>query len=57
MVEEYRNPTYATAVGLVLEGADREAFRPSDRGDSRSRERSQSSFVSKLTEWLKKEFF
>ncbi len=57
LVEEYRNPTYATAVGLVLEGADREVFHPSERGDSRNHERTQGSFVSKLAEWLKKEFF
>ncbi|MFQ3547645.1 MAG: cell division protein FtsA [Termitinemataceae bacterium] len=58
LVEEYRNPTYATAVGLVLEGADRELSIPQNRStENRSRERPQSSLFSKMVDWLKKEFF
>ncbi len=58
LVEEYRSPAFSTAVGLVLEGADREAKAAPDRGsDSRQREKGQSPLFGKLAEWLKKEFF
>lgn len=58
LVEEYRSPVYSTAVGLVLEGADRDAPKNPDRsGDARSREKGQKPLFGKLTEWLKKEFF
>ena len=60
LVEEYRSPSFATAVGLVLEGTDRQ----NDRGGSEPRPRekgtkaqSQSPLFGKLAEWLKKEFF
>lgn len=58
LVEEYRSPVYATAVGLVLEGAEREAPRLAERGgEGRTREKGQSPLFGKLAEWLKKEFF
>jgi len=60
LVEEYRSPSYSTAVGLVLQGADRQA----ERGGSEPRPREkgkvqggQSPLFGKLTDWLKKEFF
>jgi len=56
LVEEYRSPAYATAVGLVLEGADRQP----ERGgvEPRVRDKSvQSPLFGKLADWLKKEFF
>ncbi|MDR2069644.1 MAG: cell division protein FtsA [Spirochaetaceae bacterium] len=58
LVDEYRSPVYATAVGLVLEGALREEKQGGERGmDIRSHEKGQAPLISKLVEWLKKEFF
>jgi cell division protein FtsA len=58
LVEEYRSPVYATAVGLVLEGARREEKRSVDRGgESRPHEKGQPSLFRKLADWLRKEFF
>ncbi len=58
LVEEYRSPVYATAVGLILEGADREGPRNQDRGqEGRPREKNQTALFVKLADWLKKEFF
>ncbi|MDR2759914.1 MAG: cell division protein FtsA [Spirochaetaceae bacterium] len=58
LVDEYRSPVYATAVGLVLEGAQREKKQGNERGiDIRSHDKRQAPFISKLAEWLKKEFF
>jgi cell division protein FtsA len=57
LVDEYRSPVYATAVGLALEGDEREGNAGSDRGmENRSREKGQTPLFSKLAEWLK-EFF
>jgi cell division protein FtsA len=56
LVEEYRNPVYAAAVGLVLEGASREG-KTGDGTEIRSREKGQTPLFSKLAEWLRKEFF
>jgi cell division protein FtsA len=52
LVQEYRSPVYATAVGLVLEGNDRE-LKPGDEriGDGR-REKSREPLISKLIDWL-----
>jgi cell division protein FtsA len=61
LVEEYRSPVFATAVGLALEGAGREnAGSVELRGSGESagrREKGGSPLFGKLTEWLKKEFF
>ncbi|GHV51054.1 cell division protein FtsA [Spirochaetia bacterium] len=58
LVEEYRSPVYAAAVGLVLEGNDREGKAGSDRsGGTPPRESGQDGFHIKLLDWLKKEFF
>ena len=57
LVDEYRNPAYATAVGLVLEAYEREKKNlviPS--GDDRIRENGDS-LIGKLLDWFKKEFF
>jgi cell division protein FtsA len=57
LVEEYRSPVYAAAVGLVLEGGDREAKTgPGPAGEVRVREKGQGIF-DKLSDWLFKEFF
>jgi len=61
LVEEYRSPMYATAVGLVLEGADRQgdhgSSEPRVREKSKGQGQGQSPLFGKLAEWLKKEFF
>jgi cell division protein FtsA len=58
LVEEYRNPTYATAVGLVLEGDDRERRNGVERGgEVRSREKRQPVLFGKIVDWFKTEFF
>ena len=56
LVEDYRSPAFATAVGLALEGYDREqkdgsapGFDPREKGGPRVWE--------KLREWFEKEFF
>ena len=58
LVEEYRSPIYATAVGLVLEGDDREREAEDNRGvlDSRSREQERPEFIGKIINWFR-EFF
>jgi cell division protein FtsA len=56
--EEYRSPVYATAVGLVLEGNDREGKIGSERSSGvPPRDKGQTAIFAKLTEWLRKEFF
>jgi cell division protein FtsA len=56
LVDEYRNPAYAAAVGLVLEGASREG-KIEGGTEPRPREKGQTPLFGKLTEWLRKEFF
>ncbi|GHV85707.1 cell division protein FtsA [Spirochaetia bacterium] len=56
LVEEYRNPAYATAVGLVLEGNEREMAKGLERGTRRA-EKGNTPLFGRLAEWLKKEFF
>ncbi|MDR1143228.1 MAG: cell division protein FtsA [Spirochaetaceae bacterium] len=55
LVEEYQSPAFATAVGLVLEGCDRELQSGMERS-GKARERGMPLF-GRLTEWLKREFF
>ena len=58
LVEEYRSPIYATAVGLVLEGDERERRQGSERGgEVYVREKGRESLKHKLFDWLKREFF
>jgi cell division protein FtsA len=58
LVEEYRSPAYATAVGLVLEGDDRERRAVSERGaETRQGDKGQAVLFGKLRKWLKDEFF
>jgi len=56
LVEEYRNPAFATAVGLVLEGNDRELGSSLDRSGSKGDERGTPLFR-RFVEWLRREFF
>jgi len=55
LVEEYRSPAYATAVGLVLEGNDREIRDGTDRGGNNRVE--GISLFDRMVEWFKREFF
>jgi cell division protein FtsA len=58
LVEEYRSPAYATAVGLVLEGYDRTIKEGSLTGtDSRSWGKDDAPFWKKLKKWFGEEFF
>lgn len=58
LVEEYRSPVYATAVGLVLEGADREHPKAQERNnEGRRQDKGQTPLFSRLADWLRKEFF
>jgi cell division protein FtsA len=58
LVEEYRSPIYATAVGLVLEGDDRERRNTPERGgDLHLREKGRASKMRQFIDWLKTEFF
>jgi cell division protein FtsA len=61
VVDQYRNPTYATAVGLVLEGDDRERrMLPEQQrvvGDGRNRPEKKPGLLRKFITWLKTEFF
>jgi cell division protein FtsA len=54
LVEEYRNPVYATAVGLVLEGFEREGMETEKTVETREK---GTPFLGKITDWFKKEFF
>jgi cell division protein FtsA len=57
LVEEYRSPAYATAVGLVLEGNDREGNRRAERGGEHPRDKGKGSILKRLKSWLQNEFF
>ena len=58
LVDEYRSPAYATAIGLVLEGNDRiSRSRPERSGETRQTEKKQPEKLTKLWNWLKNEFF
>ena len=58
LVQEYRSPSYATAIGLVMEGSDRVIRDNPERGaDPHSSEKSQSDLFGKLKAWLWDEFF
>jgi cell division protein FtsA len=58
LVEEYRIPSYATAVGLALEGDRRSAAEGAENGfDSRQGEKKNPALIEKLKSWLKEEFF
>ena len=57
LVEEYRTPSYATAVGLALEGERRSGIDAADRSfDSRQGEKKSSALIDKLKSWLREEF-
>ncbi|MCL2601809.1 MAG: cell division protein FtsA [Treponema sp.] len=57
LVEEYRNPAYATAVGLMLEGYDRELKKGVVQPGESREQRSGSMPWNKLIKWFRQEFF
>ncbi|MDR1362537.1 MAG: cell division protein FtsA [Spirochaetaceae bacterium] len=63
LVDEYRNPVYATAVGLVLEGNDREGGVDQSAGSGSFSSRTGGaewnplSVFGKIGGWIKREFF
>jgi cell division protein FtsA len=57
LVEEYRNPAYATAVGLVLEGNDRSILEGQERIGNRRTERGSGSVIGRFVDWVRREFF
>jgi cell division protein FtsA len=58
LVEEYRTPCYATAIGLALEGGKRSDIDSQERGfDSQQGEKKSPALIAKLRTWLKEEFF
>jgi len=56
LVEEYRAPSYATVIGLALEGERRLCIDGAERG-SDSRDKKNPALISKLRTWLREEFF
>jgi len=57
LVEEYRNPGYATVVGLALEGDRRSGAAGERGGDLRQGEKKSGALIEKLRSWLREEFF
>ncbi|MDR1839377.1 MAG: cell division protein FtsA [Treponema sp.] len=58
LVEEYRNPSCATAVGLLLEGDMRAGMDFHERGyDSKVSDNKSFALIDKLRTWLREEFF
>ena len=57
LVADYRNPAYATAVGLVLEGYDRSIREGIGIAEGRNWEKGSPRVWDKLKEWFEKEFF
>jgi cell division protein FtsA len=57
LVKEYCSPAYAAAVGLVLEGNDREIPDAASQAGETVRDKPRESFVARLVSWLREEFF
>jgi len=58
LVEEYRAPSYASVIGLALEGDRRAGLDPSERsGELRQGDKKSSALIDKLKSWLREEFF
>jgi cell division protein FtsA len=58
--KDYKNPIFATAVGLAIEGYEKIAG-PDEKnsldGDKRAAQKSNGTFIGKLGKFIKKEFF
>ncbi|MCL2441015.1 MAG: cell division protein FtsA [Treponema sp.] len=58
LVEEYRTPSFATAIGLALEGNRRDGMDVSERkSEIRQGDKKSVALIDKLKYWLKEEFF
>ena len=58
LVDEYRTPSYATVIGLALEGKRRLSLGQSERGSElRQSDKKDLALIAKLKSWLKEEFF
>jgi len=57
LVEDYHSPAFATAVGLVLEGYERQVVKTGQGPAGESRGQGDPTMVGKLVDWLRKEFF
>ena len=58
LVQEYRSPAYATAIGLMLEGNDREIRAALEGGpEAHQAEKSHPVLFPRFWNWLKEEFF
>jgi cell division protein FtsA len=58
LVEDYRSPEFATAVGLLIEGFEREGGAGAEAGnESRRTEKRREPVFGNVFSWLKKEFF
>ena len=58
LAEEYRIPSFATAIGLALEGEYREGLDSQERGtDLRQGDKKSGALLDKLKTWLREEFF
>jgi len=56
LAEEYRTPSYATVVGLALEGDRRSADVTEHSSDTQQGERKSPALIEKLRVWLREEF-
>jgi len=58
LVEEYRSPSFATAIGLALEGEQRSGMDSADNKlDLKHGDKKSGALIDKLKSWLKEEFF
>lgn len=55
-VEEYRNPSYATAIGLVLKSAEKAGLSGEHDLEVRNSEKKNAAIIGKFFTWLKEEF-
>jgi cell division protein FtsA len=57
LVEAYRTPSYATAIGLALEGGKRSSLDVQDRNFDSKQGEKKPPLIDKFKSWLKEEFF
>lgn len=58
LVEEYRSPSYATGIGLLLEGTKRISMTsPQRTAETRQGEKKNADIIERLKVWLRDEFF
>ena len=57
LVEEYRKPSYSTAIGLLLEGNYRDSLTSPQRSADKQGEKKYPELIEKFKTWLREEFF